>query len=32
MKSGGSMDMMEFSGREMCGGVKGNVWKSQLTM
>jgi hypothetical protein len=31
MKSGGSMDMIEFSGGEMCGGVKGDVWKSQLT-
>ncbi len=32
MKSDGSMDMIEFSGGEMCGGVKGNVWKSQLTI
>jgi len=28
MKSGGSMDMIKLSGGEMCGGVKGDVWKS----
>jgi hypothetical protein len=32
MKSGGSMDTIEFSGGEMCGGVKCNVWKSQLAI
>jgi hypothetical protein len=32
MKSGGSMDMIEFNGGDMCGGVKGNVWKSQLAI
>jgi len=27
MQSGGSMDMIEISGVEMCGGVKSDVWK-----
>jgi hypothetical protein len=27
MKNGGSMDMIEFNGIEMCGGVKRDVWK-----
>jgi hypothetical protein len=32
MKSGGSMDMIEFNRAEMCGGVKNDVWKSQITI
>jgi hypothetical protein len=32
MKGGGSMDMIEFSGIEMCGGVKSDVWKSRFTI
>ncbi len=32
MKSGGSMDMIELSVGKMCGGVKGDVWKSWLTI
>lgn len=30
LKSGGSKDMIESSGGEMCGGMKGNVWKLQF--
>jgi hypothetical protein len=32
MKSGGSMDMIEFNGVEMCGGVKSDVWKSRFAI
>jgi hypothetical protein len=32
MKSDGSMDMIKFNGEEMCGGMKGNVWKLQLAI
>ncbi len=30
LKSGGSKDMIESCGGEMCGGMKHNVWKLQF--
>jgi hypothetical protein len=32
MKNGGSMDMIEFNGTKMCGGVKSDVWKLRFTI